>query len=145
MLRNAFRGSVFVCALVLAIAAAGLAVTAGAASAAPTTCSGVVFQDYDADGERTEDYSFVSNDFSAVLDDGVPGIAVAITTTNGTVLNTTTGGDGSWSLGLDTEDFPVRIDFSGLPNEWSSTPKGCLLYTSPSPRDRTRSRMPSSA
>ena len=26
-----------------------------------------------------------------------------------------------------------------------STPNGCLLYTSPSPRDRTRSRMPSSA
>ena len=25
------------------------------------------------------------------------------------------------------------------------TPRGCLLYTSPSPRDRTRSRMPSSA
>ena len=25
------------------------------------------------------------------------------------------------------------------------SPKGCLLYTSPSPRDRTRSRMPSSA
>ena len=24
-------------------------------------------------------------------------------------------------------------------------PNGCLLYTSPSPRDRTRSRMPSSA
>ena len=24
-------------------------------------------------------------------------------------------------------------------------PKDCLLYTSPSPRDRTRSRMPSSA
>ena len=26
-----------------------------------------------------------------------------------------------------------------------SQPNGCLLYTSPSPRDRTRSRMPSSA
>ena len=26
-----------------------------------------------------------------------------------------------------------------------SVPKACLLYTSPSPRDRTRSRMPSSA
>ena len=26
-----------------------------------------------------------------------------------------------------------------------TTPKVCLLYTSPSPRDRTRSRMPSSA
>ena len=38
--------------------------------------------------------------------------------------------------------------------QWSATPSGkkgrqptytCLLYTSPSPRDRTRSRMPSSA
>ena len=27
----------------------------------------------------------------------------------------------------------------------AALPKGCLLYTSPSPRDRTRSRMPSSA
>ena len=27
----------------------------------------------------------------------------------------------------------------------SDPAKGCLLYTSPSPRDRTRSRMPSSA
>ena len=26
-----------------------------------------------------------------------------------------------------------------------TTPKGCLLYTSPSPRDRQKSRMPSSA
>ena len=26
-----------------------------------------------------------------------------------------------------------------------ATPNSCLLYTSPSPRDRTRSRMPSSA
>ena len=30
----------------------------------------------------------------------------------------------------------------GLPN---TRTKICLLYTSPSPRDRTRSRMPSSA
>ena len=29
--------------------------------------------------------------------------------------------------------------------EWELKIKGCLLYTSPSPRDRTRSRMPSSA
>ena len=34
-------------------------------------------------------------------------------------------------------DLPIEIDFL----EASS----CLLYTSPSPRDRTRSRMPSSA
>ena len=30
-------------------------------------------------------------------------------------------------------------------NTLSQAVKGCLLYTSPSPRDRTRSRMPSSA
>ena len=33
-----------------------------------------------------------------------------------------------------------NIDFASVP-----TAKTCLLYTSPSPRDRTRSRMPSSA
>ena len=32
-----------------------------------------------------------------------------------------------------------------LPREGSLQPGDCLLYTSPSPRDRTRSRMPSSA
>ena len=33
-----------------------------------------------------------------------------------------------------------------MPHEHSPNPKHtCLLYTSPSPRDRTRSRMPSSA
>ena len=30
-------------------------------------------------------------------------------------------------------------------NKQPNTPNTCLLYTSPSPRDRTRSRMPSSA
>ena len=40
----------------------------------------------------------------------------------------------------------------GMLNHWFVSPRlcrheqrGCLLYTSPSPRDRTRSRMPSSA
>ena len=33
------------------------------------------------------------------------------------------------------------IEFTPTPN----TPNTCLLYTSPSPRDRTRARMPSSA
>ena len=45
----------------------------------------------------------------------------------------------------------MRIDGSGhvtkpLQPAFLATPlTGCLLYTSPSPRDRTRSRMPSSA
>ena len=37
--------------------------------------------------------------------------------------------------------YPVDI----LENEVNRYNKTCLLYTSPSPRDRTRSRMPSSA
>ena len=32
-----------------------------------------------------------------------------------------------------------------LIEHWLGIPSACLLYTSPSPRDRTRSRMPSSA
>ena len=35
--------------------------------------------------------------------------------------------------------------FETIQNEMLTYTKGCLLYTSPSPRDRTRSRMPSSA
>ena len=37
--------------------------------------------------------------------------------------------------------------FAGFEAVWETTagPCPCLLYTSPSPRDRTRSRMPSSA
>ena len=53
--------------------------------------------------------------------------------------------------------FPVRrmnFDFDQVPEYWMNGSAGlthfmtalsCLLYTSPSPRDRTRSRMPSSA
>ena len=46
---------------------------------------------------------------------------------------------------------PARSNYSSfLPDVYVGTPNrveryGCLLYTSPSPRDRTRSRMPSSA
>ena len=56
------------------------------------------------------------------------------------------------SSGVDLEAFlenPIEIG----PNKSALIPTGlaiaipedCLLYTSPSPRDRTRSRMPSSA
>ena len=42
----------------------------------------------------------------------------------------------------------VRKQFAGTGYTYdsdSNVPNTCLLYTSPSPRDRTRSRMPSSA
>ena len=37
------------------------------------------------------------------------------------------------------------IKLSANESALGMSPKACLLYTSPSPRDRTRSRMPSSA
>ena len=40
--------------------------------------------------------------------------------------------------GLNSEQYEVMLSLS-------ANAKTCLLYTSPSPRDRTRSRMPSSA
>ena len=56
------------------------------------------------------------------------------------------------------KQYKDETDYRKIPREYldSNVPKGrgfvkwlafktCLLYTSPSPRDRTRSRMPSSA
>ena len=39
----------------------------------------------------------------------------------------------------------TKLDEKKSDGELEDYSKGCLLYTSPSPRDRTRSRMPSSA
>ena len=39
----------------------------------------------------------------------------------------------------------IGSGIGGLVTASQLAAKGCLLYTSPSPRDRTRSRMPSSA
>ena len=39
----------------------------------------------------------------------------------------------------------VDPEFSAGSSHWDEKGRGCLLYTSPSPRDATLSRMPSSA
>ena len=45
-----------------------------------------------------------------------------------------------------TKKATVTTYYTGfLPEDILDLLKNCLLYTSPSPRDRTRSRMPSSA
>ena len=58
----------------------------------------------------------------------------------------------TWDSGIAA--FDEEIDFgsciedsgAGCPNiSWSWVENDCLLYTSPSPRDRQKSRMPSSA
>ena len=62
------------------------------------------------------------------------------------------GAAGGTAFGLfeNSEEMALNLGFSGFrrgsydfyKTDWNQT---CLLYTSPSPRDRTRSRMPSSA
>ena len=47
--------------------------------------------------------------------------------------------------GKETKLTEFHIDISGFSPEIGHEIEDCLLYTSPSPRDRTRSRMPSSA
>ena len=44
-----------------------------------------------------------------------------------------------------TGPFVLDYTLDGVANTVNSALSPCLLYTSPSPRDRTRSRMPSSA
>ena len=57
--------------------------------------------------------------------------------TNKTIINSYVKDGGSWRTVFTLFDTPGSFTTAG-----SGT---CLLYTSPSPRDRTRSRMPSSA
>jgi len=47
--------------------------------------------------------------------------------------------------GVVAEDFTVLGGSVGMTHAMKKVRMVCLLYTSPSPRDRTRSRMPSSA
>ena len=44
-----------------------------------------------------------------------------------------------------TELLELEHKFQEVIEDYDEKVKYCLLYTSPSPRDRTRSRMPSSA
>ena len=56
---------------------------------------------------------------------------------------------------IDTNELPKTYDPTGIESKWYQTwedsksfkpvPNNCLLYTSPSPRDKRQSRMPSSA
>ena len=53
------------------------------------------------------------------------------------------GGHGEITVGYFLE-WPMPFEYAKQMGTYDEE-MGCLLYTSPSPRDRTRSRMPSSA
>ena len=98
----------------------GLSVLGAApAAAAPTTCGGLIWQDYDGDGERLEDYSYISAEYAAIEDPGVEGITVTLTDSLGNVFVDTTDAAGVWSVVLDSASFPVRVDVSGYPSTWN--------------------------
>ena len=58
-------------------------------------------------------------------------------------LQLTSDGHGGWTDR--TGKYVAKTEKGKLVFFKGRGKKGCLLYTSPSPRDRTRSRMPSSA
>mgnify|MGYP003326750335 CR=1 FL=1 len=79
-----------------------------------------------------------------------------IYTYNGLITNIDSLESGAWGVGLInaspevdniTRRIPLISQINGdlYPSLALETVRACLLYTSPSPRDRTRSRMPSSA
>ena len=47
-------------------------------------------------------------------------------------------------VNISTVEDPAEINLPGI-NQVNVNDKACLLYTSPSPRDKRQSRMPSSA
>ena len=55
------------------------------------------------------------------------------------------GGDSALDWVLNLQPIAEKITLVHRRQDFRAAPDSCLLYTSPSPRDRTRSRMPSSA
>ena len=54
--------------------------------------------------------------------------------------------EADWSIGASLRWYFIGVDYAYVYNELTPVQYiSCLLYTSPSPRDRTRTRMPSSA
>ena len=91
---------------------------------------------------------------TALADDGVTYAKIQNVTATDKLLGRSTAGAGvieeiactaAGRALLDDADAAAQRTTLGIDTDDSVTFGTCLLYTSPSPRDRTRSRMPSSA
>ena len=112
-----------------------------------------------------ERFNHATREYERISADSVGGHGVCYNTpknTNGTVAVKSIKFSGKESMSYDQFHDLVKDPIVGVPDDavnatrpYKAGPipglsgdgifKGCLLYTSPSPRDRTRSRMPSSA
>ena len=98
-------------------------------------------QDLDTAGDQSDSTSrTVMANTKAGVSIGAP-----VDATDGDLLLYTLGGPNAAMFDIDKKNGQLKtkakLDYEALPED----AKYCLLYTSPSPRDRTRSRMPSSA
>ena len=100
-----------------------------------------------------EDYAVCGTSFLAQSDAGemIPNVTVTlINVVTGDRQQTATNDSGSYHFGnLPAGDYQVQFEapagFEFTASSTDLTPDSCLLYTSPSPRDKRQSRMPSSA
>ena len=92
------------------------------------------------DGRTTEIQRLIGRSFRAVAD--LQALGPRMITVDCDVLQA----DGGTRTASITGGFIALVDaIQSIKKELPDPNKFCLLYTSPSPRDRTRSRMPSSA
>ena len=97
------------------------------------------------DTESTEDIGPNSIAYAPSRRLGVNGIVYVSNITRAEFLDLGEPGHQGSVIGYRLLDDGSLAPIEGSRRELANRPSACLLYTSPSPRDRTRSRMPSSA
>ena len=92
---------------------------------------------------KMPDGGFAATGMSIINSNGVAAMRVVRISANGAVMwNKKAGGDGYQDMG---HALALNQNENVLMVAGMKQPYGCLLYTSPSPRDKRQSRMPSSA
>ncbi len=117
------EGSWYRVLLAWALGAASLVAIPAIVGAAPASCGGTVFEDFDNDGEIAEDYSHVAGSYSNTPDPGIPNVVVTVVDAAGNVFTDTTNSDGDWGVIVDDGDFPIRVEITP-PDGYGATQRG---------------------